>query len=84
MKRAPIHLNFTRADLLARYKTRPLIRISLRHLRGTSLEQARADTLIVREGGKALILKDRQGDFLDLTRDVNGLVDETLLKKAPF
>ena len=67
-------MHLTRADLLSNAKTKPLHKIQWHHLRGTSRQFAQAALVIVRDGDKALIIKDRNGQYVHVPRDPNGLV----------
>ncbi len=75
-------MNLTNKDRLAHAKNVPLHQISWKHVRGTMRSFAEADFVIMEgDGGKAKILKDRQGWFQHVPRDERGLVNKAELKR---
>ena len=68
-------MRLTRADLLKKATNRPLHQIGWGDLRGPMKVFDTADVVIITDGAKANIKKDRQGQYLHLERDENGLVD---------
>ncbi|WP_395734864.1 hypothetical protein [Prosthecobacter sp.] len=73
-------IKLTRAFLVKKAAKRPLGKLRWQDLRGPMRAYDRADVVIICEGGKAKIMKDRQGDYLKVKRDVNGCVDVADLK----
>lgn len=68
-------IRLTTKDLVKKAANRSLGRLRWEDLRGSMRDFDRADCVIVSDNGKAKIMKDRQGDYLELKRDANGCVD---------
>lgn len=73
----PKHLRLTRADVLKNAQKRALKSLRWQDLRGESRIFHAADTVVVTEGGKAKIMKDRQGEMGHYDRDADGLVSSS-------
>lgn len=72
-------MKLTRANVLRRALRRPLKSLRWEDLRGTMKEFSMADVVTVHENGKVKVMKDRQGMYLNIARDADGLVDESRL-----
>ncbi len=75
-------MTLTREDLVAKSKSKPLNKLGWQDIRGTMREFAEANVVIVKDGEKARIMKDRQGQYLDVPKDADGLVMLADLKPA--
>lgn len=75
-------MTLTREDLVAKSKNKPLNKLGWQDIRGTMREFAEANVVIVKDGEKARIMKDRQGQYLDVPKDADGLVMVADLKPA--
>lgn len=75
-------MTLTRKDLLAKSNSKPLHKLGWGDIRGTMRSFADANVVIVKDGEKARIMKDRQGQYLDVPKDADGLVMLTDLKPS--
>jgi len=75
-------MTLTREDLLAKSKSKALHKLGWGDIRGTMRSFAEANVVIVKDGEKARIMKDRQGQYLNVPKDADGLVMVADLKPA--
>lgn len=75
-------MTLTREDLVAKSKAKPLNKLGWQDIRGTMRDFAEANVVIVKDGEKARIMKDRRGQYLHLKKDADGLVMVDELKPA--
>lgn len=73
-------MKLTRQDLLKKSINKPLHKLGWGDIKGSMRSFAEADIVMVSDGGKTRIMKDRQGQFLNLQKDINGLIDSALIK----
>lgn len=79
-KDLPKHLRLTRADVLKNAQRRPLRSLRWQDLRGENRIFHAADTVVVIEGAKAKIMKDRQGELRHYERDEDGLASSSFFE----
>lgn len=76
----PKHLRLTREDVLKKAQKRELKSLRWEDLRGEMRIFHAADTVVVIEGEKAKIMKDRQMEFRHYDRDSDGLASSSFFQ----